>query len=151
MAGSRKEFFLKIFVKKYVSRGNFMREIDSAYPQSMKTLPWPWFREFRFNTPISSLNQDQGSVLILRECAESISRIKLPLGMYFLQKFSYQEDDVFILKNRVFHGLGSGNHFHASGMRVIDFSHKITPIKVIYCLNLRKKHFFRECPDLQAL
>jgi hypothetical protein len=35
-----------------------------------------------------SLNQGQGSVFMLRECAESISPIKLPLRMYFLQKFS---------------------------------------------------------------
>jgi hypothetical protein len=34
--------------------------------------------DFRFNTPIHSLNQGQGSVFMLRECAESISRIKLP-------------------------------------------------------------------------
>src|SRR3954470_12723725 len=33
-------------------------------------------------------NQGQGSVFMLRECAESISRIKLPLGIYFLEKFS---------------------------------------------------------------
>jgi hypothetical protein len=33
---------------------------------------------------------------------------------------------------------GSRKRFHASGMRGIDFSHKITPIKVIF-LNLRKK------------
>jgi hypothetical protein len=26
---------------------------------------------------------------------------------------------------------GSRKHFHASGMRAIDFSHKITPIRVI--------------------
>ena len=44
--------------------------------------------DFRFNTPIPSLNQGQGNVFMLRECAESISRIKLLLGMYFLQKFS---------------------------------------------------------------
>ena len=44
--------------------------------------------DFRFNTPIPSLNQGQGSVFKVRECAQSISRIKLPLEMYFLQKFS---------------------------------------------------------------
>ena len=47
----------------------------------------PKMFDFRFNTPIHSLNQGQGRVFMLRECAESISRIKLPLGMYFLQKF----------------------------------------------------------------
>ena len=43
----------------------------------------PKIFDFRFNTPIPSLNQGQGSVFMLRECAESISRIKLPLEMSF--------------------------------------------------------------------
>src|SRR6185437_9214170 len=47
--------------------------------------------DFRFNTPIPFLNQGQGSVFMLRECAESISRIKLPLRTYFLQKFSKEK------------------------------------------------------------
>ena len=37
----------KIFLlKKHVSRGNFMREIDFAHSRSVKMLPWPWFREW---------------------------------------------------------------------------------------------------------
>ena len=80
------------------SRGNFMRGIDCAYSRILKMLPWPWFREklgfwskiFRFSqfrNPIFSLNQGQGSIFTLRECAQSISRIKLPLEKSFLQKF----------------------------------------------------------------
>src|SRR4051794_32268626 len=38
------------------------------------------------NTLIS-LNQGQGSIFKLRECAQSIFRIKLPLEKSFLQKF----------------------------------------------------------------
>ena len=42
--------------------------------------------DFRFNT--LTLNQGQVSVFMLQECTESISRIKLPLETYLLQKFS---------------------------------------------------------------
>src|SRR5205085_2710866 len=38
--------------------------------------------------PPHSLNQGQRSIFMFRECAESISRIKLPLETHFLQKFS---------------------------------------------------------------
>ena len=47
----------------------------------------PKMFDFRFNTPIPSLNQGQGSIFTLRECVESISRIKLPLGTYFYKNF----------------------------------------------------------------
>ena len=40
----KKIFFY--FCKKYIFRSNFTREIDSAHSRSMKTLPWPWFREW---------------------------------------------------------------------------------------------------------
>jgi hypothetical protein len=43
---------------------------------------------FRFNTSTPFPDQGQESVFMLREGAESISRIKLPLETYFLQKFS---------------------------------------------------------------
>jgi hypothetical protein len=41
----------------------------------------------RFNTPIPSLNQGQGSIFKVRECAQSIPRIKLPLEGHLLKKF----------------------------------------------------------------
>ena len=44
--------------------------------------------DFRFNTPIPSLNQGQGSVFKVRECAQSIPRIKLPLEGHLLKNFS---------------------------------------------------------------
>ena len=43
--------------------------------------------DFRFNTPIPSLNQGQGSVFKVRECAQSIPRIKLPLEGHLLKNF----------------------------------------------------------------
>jgi hypothetical protein len=37
-----------------------------------------------FKNPIFSLNQDQESIFRVRECAQSIPRIKLPLGGGYL-------------------------------------------------------------------
>ena len=45
--------------------------------------------DFRLIQTPHSLNQGQGSVFMLRECAESISRIKLPLEGHLLKKFFY--------------------------------------------------------------
>jgi hypothetical protein len=47
----------------------------------------PKMFDFRFNTPIPSLNQGQGSIFKVRECAQSIPRIKLPLEGYLFKKF----------------------------------------------------------------
>ena len=54
----------------------------------------PWFYhkspnmfDFRFKTPIPSLNQGRGSVSKVRECAQLIPRIKLPLEGRLLKKF----------------------------------------------------------------
>ena len=44
--------------------------------------------DFRFNTQIPSQNQGQGSVFKVRECAQSIPRIKLPLESHLLKNFS---------------------------------------------------------------
>ena len=35
----------KFFSKKVIFRGKIMREIDCAHSRTVKTLPWPWFRE----------------------------------------------------------------------------------------------------------
>jgi hypothetical protein len=43
--------------------------------------------DFRFNAPIPSLNQGQGSIFKVWECAQSIPRIKLPLYGHLLKKF----------------------------------------------------------------
>ena len=42
--------------------------------------------DFRSNTPISSLNQGQGSVFTLWECAQSILHIELALKLIILEK-----------------------------------------------------------------
>jgi hypothetical protein len=54
-----------------------MREIDCAHCQILKRFSVLTY--FRFNTHISSLNQDQGRVLKGRECAQSIPLIENPL------------------------------------------------------------------------
>ena len=43
--------------------------------------------DLRFNIPIPSLNQGQGRIFKIRECAQSIPRIKLPLEGHLLKKF----------------------------------------------------------------
>ena len=43
--------------------------------------------DFRFNTPIPSLNQDQGIVFTIWECAQSISCIESHLKMIILENF----------------------------------------------------------------
>jgi hypothetical protein len=43
--------------------------------------------DFRFNTPIPFLNQDQESVFKVRKCAQLIRRIKLPIGGHSLKIF----------------------------------------------------------------
>ena len=42
----RKNFFFN-FSKNDPTTPNFMRKIDCAHSQSLKMLPWPWFREIR--------------------------------------------------------------------------------------------------------
>jgi hypothetical protein len=42
--------------------------------------------DFRFNTPISSLNQGQGSAFTVRECAQSIPRLEKPKNRRFSHK-----------------------------------------------------------------
>jgi hypothetical protein len=66
-----------------------MWEIDYAQSRSLKTLPWPWFREistiwvFASIYTLISLNQDQRSIYKIRECAQSIPRMKLPPEIWF--------------------------------------------------------------------
>jgi hypothetical protein len=120
-----------------------MRGIDCAHFLSMENYPNPdsgngvgirakkvKFSIFASIHQLHSLNQSQDNFCILRECAQSIPRIKLP------------PDGCFQGENRSFFDFrintpnpspesGSRKRFHASGMRVIDFPHKITPILVI--------------------
>jgi hypothetical protein len=47
----------------------------------------PKMFDFIVNTPIPSLNQGQESVFTVRECVQSILRIKLPLEGHLLKNF----------------------------------------------------------------
>src|ERR1700758_2121124 len=89
-----------------------------------------------------SLNQGQRSVFTVRECVQSIPRLEKPKNRRFSHKNSKMFDFRFNTPTP-FPESGSGKHFQDSGMRGIDFSHKITPIKVILKQILRKK-FFRK-------
>ena len=90
----RKKFLLK-FPENHPIRGKIMQKIDCAYSRNVKMLPWPWFRKidicieakiekfWNFQYVLISLNQDQGSIFTLRECAQSILRMKLPPEIWF--------------------------------------------------------------------
>jgi hypothetical protein len=85
----------------------------------------PKMSDFRFNTLISSLNQGQGSVFKVRECAQSIPRLEKPKN----RRFSHKNPKMFDFRLNtptIFPESGSRKRFHASGMRAIDSSHKIT-------------------------
>ena len=57
--------------------------------------------DFHFNTPIPSLNQGQGSIFTVRECAQSIPRLEKPKNrrfshknpkcLIFVKKYGYNE------------------------------------------------------------
>src|SRR5687768_11458691 len=82
--------------------------------------------DFRFNTPISSLNQGQESVFKVRECAQSIPRLEKPKN----RRFSHKNPKMFDFRFNTptpFPESGSRKRFHILAVRAIDFSHKITP------------------------
>src|ERR1700744_472984 len=84
--------------------------------------------DFRFNIPIPSLNQGQRSVFTVRECAQSIPRLEKPKN----RRFSHKNPKMFDFRFNTptpFPESGSRKRFHASGMRGINLSHKITPRK----------------------
>src|SRR3569623_2454873 len=96
--------------------------------------------DFSFNTPISSLNQGQGSVFKVRECAQSILRLEKPKN----RQFSHKNPKMFDFRFNIpttFPESESRKRFHASGMRGIDFSHKITP-RNVFLHKFSKKFFF---------
>src|SRR4051812_19800236 len=86
--------------------------------------------DFRFNTPIPSLNQDQRSVFTVRECAQSIPRLEKPKNRRFSHKNPKMFDFRFNIPT-IFPESGSRKHFHASGVRAIYFSHFFTPRNAI--------------------
>ena len=87
--------------------------------------------DFRFNTPIPSLNQGQGSVFKVRECAQSI----LPLEKSYTAGFPAENRTFFDFRFNTpttFPESGSRKHFHASGMRAIDLSPRNYPKKSVF-------------------
>ena len=87
-----------------------------------------------------------GSVFQVRECAQSILRMKLLLEIWFIGR-NFKIFDFRFNTHIYFPESGSRKHFYASGMRAIDFSHKITPRNVIFLKNVEK--FFSSGIQLQ--
>jgi hypothetical protein len=161
------------FTKNYLYRGNFTREIDCAHSRSIKTLPWPWFREWSWYTgkkrkfsifasihQLHFLNQGRDNFFMLRKCAQSIPRIKLPLDAFRAKiefvwfSRQYTESIPWTRVRKCFHfslktlpcpcislfslqykhlfpESRSGKHYQSYVMRVIDSSHRKTPYRVI--------------------
>ena len=74
---------------------SLMRRIDCARFRSIKTTSrhqiWQLLAENRIFCQICSLNQGQGSVFKVRECAQSIPRIKLGvIGSFFRKKIFWK-------------------------------------------------------------
>ena len=74
---------------------------------------------------------------MLRECAQSIPRLEKPKNRRFIHKNPKMFDFRFNTPTP-FPESGSRKRFHASGMRGIDFSHKITPRNVFFTKIFKK-------------
>ena len=112
---SKKKFLLK-FSENHPMRCKIMQKIDCAHSRSVKMLHWSWFREIdvRIEAKIEKFWNFSLKIIFLGviSCGESIARI--PEAW---KGFSAPDSGkwVFLLKRK-----------YASGMRWIDFSHKIT-------------------------
>ena len=87
---------------------------------------------------------------MIRRCAQSIPRLEKPKNRRFSHKNSKMFDFRFNTPTPSPES-GSGKHFQDSGMRGIDFSHKITPRKVIiekFKKNLFSKVLLQSLPPL---
>jgi hypothetical protein len=74
--------------------------------------------------------------------------MKFFIKKYFIEKaLNFEMFDFRFNTPTPFPESGSRKRFHASGMRGIDFSHKITPRKVIFA-KIKKKIFSENGPQL---
>ena len=97
-----------------------------------------------------SLNQGQGSIFKIRECAQSIPRLEKPKNRRFSHRNPKMFDFCFNTPTP-FPESGSRKRFHASGMRGIDFSHKITPRNVFFTKNFFGERVAIATPPLNSL
>ena len=98
----------KFYFSNFLKNGNFIRRIFCGEHQ------------------LYSLNQGQDNFFMLRECAQSIPRIKLPPDECF-QGENRNFFDFHFNTPTPFPESESMKRFHASEMRAIDSPHKITP------------------------
>ena len=72
-------FFEKFFCQNSLYRPKIMRKIDCAHSQSVKMLPWPWFREIDvcIEAKIEKFSNFPLKIIFLGviSCGESIARI----------------------------------------------------------------------------
>ena len=108
----------------------------------------PKMFDFHFNTPILP-HQDQRSVLKVRECAQSIPRINLPLKMILLGlKLITPNFDAFFTifwPRKIFRG--SKNEKNASKLGVVSFN----PNKIIFRDNFIREIYCAHSRTLKTL
>ena len=94
--------------------------------------------DFRFNTQIPSLNQGQGSVFKVRECAQSIPHLEKPKNRRFSHKNPKMFD--FRFKNPIF----SLNQGQGSVFNFWECAQSIPRIKLPLKMVILEKNFFHE-------
>ena len=126
-----------------------MRKIDCAHSRSVKTLPWPWFRE-----GIGVLKRKSNIFGFLWEnrrflgfSRRGIARIpeswKRFLNSDSGKKSMYWSENQFIYVNTYpFPESGSRKRFHGSGMRAIDSPPRKTYESTGFLIKIRKYLIF---------
>src|SRR6185437_213244 len=101
--------------------------------------------DFRFNTPIPSLNQGQGNVFMIRGCAQSISRLEKPKN----RRFSHKNPKMFIFLQKPNFSLNQGQ---GSVFNFWKCAQSIPRIKLPLKMIILEKNFFHEIvPNLYPL
>ena len=98
--------------------------------------------DFRFNTPIPSLNQDQRSVFMIWECAQSILRLEKPRN----RRFSHKNPKCFDFRFNT--PIPSLNQGQGSVFTLREYAESISRIKLPQESHLFKKVFRRMTPQM---
>jgi hypothetical protein len=136
--GKFSNFSLKIIFLGVVSCREWLRAFPKLENASLTLIQRnKCMLDFRFNIHSYFAEGSQRSIFKMRECAQSIRRMKLPPEIWFRGQFSLQYTQLFPWHTTI---SLSRKHLHDSGRRAIDFSHNFIPNRVIFT----KKFFFSQ-------
>ena len=90
--------------------------------------------DFRFNTPTPSLNQGQGSIFKLRECAQLIPRLEKPKN----RRFSHKNPKMFDFRFNT--PIPSLNQGQGSVFKIRECAQSIPRIKLPLYRSYREKN-----------